>query len=181
MNWEYLFEYRVAYGIAEIAIALDEKPATVAQWHRRGKLGWGPPNATLKCGPVWFGKQILDATESGCGIECWLAHRIEHHFGLTKEECWDEYDNMFVPLEEWNPAAKAAMDAHFSAEENGYLSPLILGLASAAARAQAKGVTERAWRASVLEENGDSPTLTKAIRQIKTWMREDRLWPWDAE
>jgi hypothetical protein len=44
------------YGIAEIAEAIRERPATVAQWRRRGKLP--TPTADLKMGPVWTAEAI---------------------------------------------------------------------------------------------------------------------------
>lgn len=53
-----------AYGIAEIAAALDQRPQTVAQWYRRGKLP--PPSAVLAMGPVWTGTKI----------EAWIESRL---------------------------------------------------------------------------------------------------------
>jgi hypothetical protein len=44
------------YGIAEIAEAIGQRPNTVAQWFRRGKLP--NPDAELAIGAVWTGKSI---------------------------------------------------------------------------------------------------------------------------
>lgn len=64
------------YGIAEIAAALGARPATVAQWHRRGKLP--QPDELLAMGPVWYGDSIRPWIEKE-------RIRIEE-FGVEKSE-----------------------------------------------------------------------------------------------
>lgn len=64
------------YGIAEIASALGARPATVAQWHRRGRLP--QPDEMLAMGPVWYGSTIRPWIEK---------ERIRiQEFGLEKSE-----------------------------------------------------------------------------------------------
>jgi predicted DNA-binding transcriptional regulator AlpA len=43
-------------GIAEVARATRQRPATVAQWYKRGKLP--KPIARLAMGPVWTERAI---------------------------------------------------------------------------------------------------------------------------
>lgn len=50
-----------AYGLAEIAEAIGQKPEVVRVWYSRGKLP--PPRQVLKMGPLW----LVD------DIEPWIA------------------------------------------------------------------------------------------------------------
>jgi predicted DNA-binding transcriptional regulator AlpA len=49
-------------GISEIAEAVGVSRGTVAQWHRRGRMP--KPDASLKCGPIWFERSLSEWLES---------------------------------------------------------------------------------------------------------------------
>lgn len=174
MNWQDT-EYRKAYGMQEIADDLGVSPNTVRKWKQRQKLP--PPDVELACGPIWFGSVVLMYyTEYTEGIECWLAEEFERQLGYPVPA----WEMLSTPEGQWRPDAgtTAALDAEDQAVERQYLSPQVLAVVRSAARAHANGESEDRWRKTLLAAAENDADASRFLRKVKSWLREDGLWPW---